>query len=86
MLLRKQSLRLTVSAESPDNYFKESLTRVRHERDAAVVSAIRLVTLLVEYGNDRVFPLLWDFPLTPDEGGELVELQQDGPILLKSEF
>ena len=40
----------------------------------------------MEYCNDRVFPLLWDFPLAPDEGGESVELQQDGPILLKSEF
>ena len=54
---------------------------MRHERDAAVVSALRLVTLFVEYCNDRVFPLLWDFPLAPDEGGESVELQQDGPIL-----
>ena len=59
---------------------------MRHERDAAVVSALRLVTLFVEYCNDRVFPLLWDFPLAPDEGGESVELQQDGPILLESEF
>ena len=59
---------------------------MRHERDAAVVSALRLVTLFVEYCNDRVFLLLWDFPLAPDEGGESVELQQDGPILLESEF
>ena len=59
---------------------------MRHERDAAVVSALRLVTLFVEYCNDRVFPLLWDFPLAPDEGGESVELQQDGPILLESEY
>ena len=40
----------------------------------------------MECGNDRVFPLLWDFPLAPDEGGESVELQQDGPVLFKSEF
>ena len=46
----------------------------------------RLITLLAEYGNDRVFPLLWDFPLAPDEGGKPAELQQDGPVLLKSEF
>ena len=51
-----------------------------------VVSTLRLVDLLVEYGNDHVFLLLWDLPLTPDEGGESVELQQDGPVLLKSEF
>ena len=28
----------------------------------------------------------WDFPLAPDEGGESVELQQDGLVLLKSEL
>ena len=33
-----------------------------------------------------VFLLLWDFPLAPDKRGKLVELQQDGPALLKSEF
>ena len=55
-------------------------------REAAVVSALRLVALLVEYGNDHVFPLLWNFPLALDEGGKPVELQQDGPVLLKSEF
>ena len=59
-----------------------------HEQDAAVVSALRLVALLVEYGNDRVFPLLWDFPLAPNEGGESVELQPGSPVLvlLKCEF
>ena len=46
----------------------------------------RLIALLVEYGNDRVFPLLWDFPLVPDEGGKPMELQQDGPVLSKSEL
>ena len=40
----------------------------------------------MEYGNDRIFPLLWDFPLAPDEDGKSMELQQDGPVLLKSEF
>ena len=40
----------------------------------------------MEYGNDRVFPLLRDFPLAPDEGVESVELQQDESVLLKSEF
>ena len=59
---------------------------MRHERNAAVVSALRLVTLLVEYCNDRIFPLLWDFPLAPDEDGKPMELPQDGPVLLKSEF
>ena len=43
-------------------------------------------TLLVDYGNDCVFSLLWDFPLAPNEGGKLVELQQDGPVLLELEF
>ena len=52
---------------------------MRHERDAAVVSALRLIALLVEYGIDHVFPLLWDFSLGPDEGGESAELRQDGP-------
>ena len=51
-----------------------------------VVSALRLVALLVEYGYDLVVRLLWYFPLAPDEGGESVDLQQDGPFLLKSEF
>ena len=51
-----------------------------HERDTAAVFALRLVALLMEYSNDRVFRLLWDFPLARNEGGELVELQQDGPI------
>ena len=40
----------------------------------------------MEYGNDRVFPLLWDFPLALDEGGESVELQQDGSVLLSPSF
>ena len=40
----------------------------------------------MEYGNDRVFPLLWDFPLAPDEGGKPMELQEDGPVLLEAEF
>ena len=55
-----------------------------HERNAAIVSVLCLVALLGEYGNDRVFSLLWDFPLAPDEGGKLMELH--GPVLLKSEF
>ena len=76
-----------MNAKSPGNQFKDYLTRVRHERDAAVVSALRLVALLMKYGNDRVFPLLlWDFPLAPDEGVKSMELQQDGPVSLKSEF
>ena len=54
-----------------------------HERNAAVVSALRLVAILVEYGNDRVFQLLWDFSLAPDEGGKPMELQQDGPVLVR---
>ena len=40
----------------------------------------------MEYCNDRIFPLLWDFSLAPDEDGKLMELPQDGPVLLKSEF
>ena len=48
--------------------------------------ACRLLALFVEYGNDHVFPLLWNFPLKPDEGGKPMKLQQDGPVLLKSEF
>ena len=40
----------------------------------------------MESGNDRVFPLLRDFPFAPDEGGKSVELQQNGPVILKSEF
>ena len=40
----------------------------------------------MEYGNDRVFPLLWDFPLASDKGGKPTELQKDGAVLLKSEF
>ena len=51
-----------------------------------MVSALRLVALLVEYDNERSFRLLWDFPLAPNEGGESVELEQDGSILLKSDF
>ena len=57
-----------------------------HERDAAVVFALRLVAFLVEHGSGRVFPLLRDFPLAPDESGKPMELRQDGPVLLKSEF
>ena len=33
-----------------------------------------------------LFLLLLGFPLAPEEGGKPVELQQDGPVLLKSEF
>ena len=40
----------------------------------------------MESGNDSVLLLLWDFPLAPDEGDKSVELQQDGLVLLKSEF
>ena len=40
----------------------------------------------MEYCNDRVFSLLWDFLLAPDEGGKSVELQLDGPVLFNSEF
>ena len=61
--------------KSPGNHFKEHLIRARHDRDAAVVSALRLVALLVEYGNNGVFPLLGGFSLVPD-----------GPFLLYSEF
>ena len=86
LLLRSQSVRLSVSAESPGNHFKENLTCVWNERDAAVDSALRLVALFAENGNDRVFSLLWDFPLAPDEGVKPMELQQDGSVLLKSKF
>ena len=58
-----------------------------HERNAAVVSALRLIALLVEYCSDCIFPLLlWDFPLAPDEEGKPMELPQDGPVLLKYQF
>ena len=40
----------------------------------------------MEYGNERVFPLLWDVPFAPDKGDKLVEFQQDGLVLLKSPF
>ena len=40
----------------------------------------------MEYSNDRVFSLLWDFPLAPDEGGKSAELHQDGAVLFKYEF
>ena len=39
----------------------------------------------MDYGNDRVSPLLWNFPFKPDEGGESVELQQNGPFFFESE-
>ena len=53
---------------TPSNHFEGQPTRVGHEQYAAVVFALRLFTLLVEYSNDRVFPLLWDSCLAPDEG------------------
>ena len=31
----------------------------------------------MDYGSERVFPLLGGFPLAPDEGGKPVELQQE---------
>ena len=37
----------------------------------------------MEYGNDRVFPLLWDFRLAPDESGMLVELQRMTGFMIK---
>ena len=40
----------------------------------------------MEHCSDRIFAMLWDFPLAPDEDGEPMELPQDGPVLLKSEF
>ena len=64
-----------VIATSPGNHFKEHLTGMRHERDTAVVSALRILAFIVEYGNYRVFPLLYDVSLAPDEGGKSVELQ-----------
>ena len=51
-----------------------------------MVSGLRLVALLVEYGNDRIFLLLWNFPLAPDKGSKPMEFQQDGLVLLKFEF
>ena len=51
-----------------------------------MVFALRLAALFVEYDIDSSFPLLWDFPLAPNEGGESAELEQDSPILLKSEL
>ena len=75
-----------VIAKSPGNHFKEHITRVWHERDAAIFSALRLVALLVVYSNDRVCPLLWSLSLAPDEGGNAVVLKSDGPVWLRSEF
>ena len=51
------------------------------ERDAAVVSALH-----VENSNDRVVPLLWDFSLAPEESDKSAALQEDGPVLLNSDF
>ena len=50
-------------SKPPGDHFKEHHTRVGHERDAAVVSALCVIALLVEYSNDLVLPLLWDFSL-----------------------
>ena len=47
-------------AKSTGHHFKEHLTSVWHERDAAVVSALRLIAPLVDYGDGRVLPLLCD--------------------------
>ena len=51
------------------------------ERDAAVVSALH-----VENSNNRVVPLLWDFSLASDESDKSAELQEDGSVLLNSDF
>ena len=68
----------------------QPLERVPHPR---VIRArcrgsftLRLTAFLVEYGNDCVFPLLWDFSLATREGDKSMELQQDDPVLLKSEL
>ena len=51
------------------------------ERDASVVSALRVVVVFVEYGsNDRVLPLLWDCSLAPDEGDDSAGLQEHGQV------
>ena len=44
------------------------------------------MAFLGEYGNDCIFPLPWDFPLALNGDGKSMELQQDGPVLSKSEF
>ena len=86
LLLREQSLGFRVSAKLTGNHFGYHLTRVRYKRDAAIAFALRLATFfLVYYGNDRVFPLLWNFPLAPEDSLKFVELQQDGPVMLKTE-
>ena len=51
------------------------------EQDATVVSALH-----IENSNDRVVPLLWDFSLASDESDKSAELQEDGPVLLNSDF
>ena len=67
LLLVQQPLGLKAIPESPGNYLKDNLTRVDHERDTAVISALSLVVLLVEYSNNRFCALLlWDLSLAPN--------------------
>ena len=47
LLLRYQPLGLTIIAKSPGNHFKQNLTRVRHERDAAVASVFGFLLILL---------------------------------------
>ena len=86
LLFRQQVPRLAVGAESRRDDLEKDLTRVCHEGNAAVVTALGPVLLLVQNLYHGISPLLRYFPLVPHQLDHPVKLPEHGRVMVYPEF
>ena len=86
LLFRQQVPRLAVGAESRSDDFYKNLTRVCHERNAAIVTALGPVPFPVQNLYHGISPSLQYFPLVPHPLDHPVKIPEHGRVVVYPEF
>ena len=86
LLFRQQFPRLAVDAESRSDDLEMGLTRVCHEGNATIVTALRPVLLLVQNLDHRISPSLRYFSLVPHQLDQPLKLPEHGRVVVYPDF
>ena len=86
LLFRQQLPRLAVGAESRSDDLEKDITLVCHKGNAATVTALGPVLLLVQILYRGISPSLRYFPLVPHQLDHPVKLPEHGWVKVYPEF
>ena len=86
LLLRQQSFRISVGAESRSDTLEKDVIRVCYELYAVIVPEVGPVLLFVQTFNDAISPSLQYLPLMAHQLDRAVKLPKHGRVTVQPEF